>query len=584
MTPRTKLLTGDEAVARGAWEAGVKVAAAYPGTPSTEILENIARYDGIYAEWSPNEKVALEVAGNAAIAGVRALAAMKHVGLNVASDPFMTLAYTGIGRGFVVACADDPGMHSSQNEQDNRAYARFAKVPMFEPGDSDEALRMTKAAFELSEAFDTPVLLRMTTRVCHGKSPVTPGERAEVETKPFVRNPQKYVMIPGHARKRHVIVEERALKLAEVSETSPFNRAIEGTNGIGIITSGIAAQYAREVMPDAGFLILGMTWPLPERMIREFSARYETLYVIEELEPYLEEQIRAMGIAVTGKEKFPRCGELTPDLVRTGLTGTKPAPSRIPKDLPIPMRPPVLCPGCPHRGFFHIVNKNKLHVAGDVGCYTLSVLPPLSAMDTCICMGASISGAIGFAKAFEDQPGKKVVAALGDSTFMHSGLTGLMDTVYNKANVITCVLDNRTTAMTGHQEHPGTGFTIKGEPTHRTDIAEVARALGVKHVYEADPYDLAETDRIMKTCLEAEGPAVIVVKRACALKVRDPGFAKTTVLQDVCKKCGSCLKVGCPAIIKKDDVYLVDRTMCYGCGICRQVCPFGAMVAIDDQG
>ncbi len=457
MVKTRKLLTGNEAIARGAWEAGVKVAAAYPGTPSTEILENIARYDEVYAEWSPNEKVALEVAGNAAIAGVRSIVSMKHVGLNVAADPLMTFSYTGIGRGFVIVCADDPGMHSSQNEQDNRLYAPFAKIPLLEPADSHEALVMVKNAFEISETYDTPVLVILTTRICHGKSPVGLNDREEVQTKEFVRDTAKYVMIPGHARKRHVLVEKRAEKLAELSEKSPFNRIIRGQGKIGIITSGAASQYAREIMPDADFLLLGMTWPVPEKLIREFAASVDRLFVVEELEPYIEDHIRCLGIEVTGKAVFPRCGELSPELVRKGLTGTALSPTKIPQDVSLPVRPPVLCAGCPHRGFFHIIKKNKLYVTGDIGCYTLSVLPPLTSMDTCICMGASISGAIGFTKAFEDQPGKKVVAVLGDSTFMHSGMTGLMDAVYNKSNVITCVLDNRTTAMTGHQDHPGSG-------------------------------------------------------------------------------------------------------------------------------
>jgi indolepyruvate ferredoxin oxidoreductase, alpha subunit len=581
MNATRKLLTGDEAVARGAWEAGVKVAAAYPGTPSTEILENIARYDEIYAEWSPNEKVALEVAGGAAIAGVRAMASMKHVGLNVAADPFMTLSYTGVGSGLVIVCADDPGMHSSQNEQDNRYYATFGKVPMLEPADSQESLEMTREAFRMSEDYDTPVLMIMTTRVCHGKSPVTLGERSVPPVKEFKRDTAKYVMVPAHARRRHVFVEERTLRLKELSEQSPFNRIIPGSKEIGIITSGAASQYAREVMPDASYLLLGMTNPLPENMIRSFAASVKKLYVIEELEPYLEDQIRAMGIKVIGKEVFPRCGELNPELVRKGLLGVEPAPARLPADAVLPMRPPVLCPGCPHRGFFQIVKKNNLFVTGDIGCYTLSVLPPLASMDTCICMGASISGAIGFSKAFEGQPGKRVIAALGDSTFMHSGLTGVLDAVYNKANIVICVLDNRTTAMTGHQEHPGTGFTIKGEPTHRADIAEIVRALGVKHVFEVDPYNLAETDKVLKTCLGIEGPSVIVVKRACALKVRDADFALSVVNQDKCRKCLACLKIGCPAIVRKNDVIMVDKSMCFGCGICRQVCSFGAIEPIE---
>lgn len=582
MTLSKKMMTGDEAVARGAWEAGVKVAAAYPGTPSTEILENLALYDEIYAEWAPNEKVALEVAGSAAIAGVRAIASMKHVGVNVAADPLMTLAYTGINRGLVIVSADDPGMHSSQNEQDNRYYAKFAKIPMFEPADSQEALDMTKEAFRISEEYDTPVFIRMTTRVCHGKSPVAVGERIEVETKEFERNPSKFVMIPAYARKRHVFVEERTLRLAELSEKSQFNRVVKGSKNIGVISSGVASQYAMDVLPDASFLLLGMTFPLPEKLIRSFAASVEKVYIIEELEPYIEEFAKILGIPVTGKDVLPRCGELNPEIIRAGILGEKPAPTKVPEDVPIPMRPPVLCPGCPHRGFFHIVKKNKLFVTGDIGCYTLSVLPPLATMDTCICMGASISGSIGFSKAFQDQPGKKAVAVLGDSTFMHSGLTGLMDVVYNKANVITCILDNRTTAMTGHQEHPGTGFTVKGEETFKVDIAQVARALGVQHVYEVDPYNLDETDKALKECLATTDPCVIVAKRACALKVRDADFALSVIKQDVCRKCGTCLKIGCPAIIKKGDVYLIDRGMCYGCGICRQVCPFNAIEAIEN--
>lgn len=580
MSDDVKLLTGDEAIARGAWEAGVTVAAAYPGTPSTEILENLALYDEVYAEWSPNEKVALEVAGGAAIAGVRAIASMKHVGLNVAADPLMTLAYTGVNRGLVIVSADDPGMHSSQNEQDNRTFAPFAKIPMFEPADSQEALDMARTAFDVSEEYDTPVLIRMTTRVCHGKSPAKIGTRTEIPAKEFERNAQKYVMIPAHAKRRRVAVGERLERLAEYAEMSPFNRIVRGSGEIAVITSGIASRYAMEVAPDADFLILGMTHPLPEKMIRAFASTAKKLYVLEELEPYLENRIRALGIEVTGKAAFPDRGELTPELVRGGLFDVRPEPIRVPAEVSLPTRPPVLCPGCPHRGFFHVAGGTRAYVTGDIGCYTLGALPPLTSIDTCICMGASISGGSGFARAAEKQ-GRRVIAVLGDSTFMHSGITGLMNAVYNKAKLVTCVLDNRTTAMTGHQDHPGTGFTVKGDPTYSVRIADVAQAVGVKHIHEVDPYDLRETGRVLKECLALDEPSVIVAKRACALKCRDADFALSVVDQEQCRKCKACLKIGCPAIVRRGEVIMVDKSLCFGCGICRQVCPFGAIVAAE---
>lgn len=581
-------MTGDEAIARGAWEAGVKVAAAYPGTPATEILENLARYDEIYAEWSPNEKVAVEVAGNAAIAGVRAIASMKHVGLNVAADPLMTLSYTGIGRGFVIVSADDPGMHSSQNEQDNRYYAQFAKIPMLEPANSQEALEMVRDAFTLSEEYDTPVLIRVTTRVCHGKSPVTPGERIEQETKAFSRNTAKYVMIPGHARKRHVVVEERTLRLRELSEKSPYNRIIKGTGETGIITSGVASQYAMEVAPEADFLLLGMTNPIPSELIRKFAATVRKVYIIEELEPYLEDQIRALGIECIGKKVFPRCGELSPEIIRRGLTGKTPETVAIPKDIPIPARPPVLCPGCPHRGFFHIINKNKLFVTGDIGCYTLSVLPPLTSMDTCICMGASITGAIGFSKAFRDQPGKKAVAVLGDSTFLHSGLTGLMDTVYNKANVVTCVLDNRTTAMTGHQEHPGTGRNFNGEAP-KLSVRAALEGLGVTNIREVGAYKQAELTGMVREALDEPGFKVIIARHPCMLKFTRNARRKAgsswkaryvRVDQSLCTKIHECVeRFGCPSFqLREGGVVEINRDLCIGDGSCRQTCPSVALV------
>ena len=571
------MMSGNEAIARGAWEAGVKVAAAYPGTPSTEIMENVALYDDIYSEWSPNEKVALEVVSGASIGGVRALAAMKHVGLNVAADPLMTLAYTGVNGGLVIISADDPGMHSSQNEQDNRNYAAFARIPLLQPSNSQEALDMTKAAFDISEQYDTPVLVIPTTRICHGKSPVTLSDRVDVPNKPYERTPRKYVMVPANGRRRHAVVDQRESKLLELSEATELNREIEGSGDIGIITSGVASQYALEIMPNAHYLLLGMPWPLPEQKIRKFAAKVKKLIVIEELEPFLEDRIRAMGIEVTGKALFPRLGELNPELVRKGLTGVEPTPSPVPKDVTIPMRPPVLCAGCPHRGLFSILRKHKFIISGDIGCYTLGALPPLSSMDTCICMGASVSGAVGFAKAMETGDGRKVVGVLGDSTFLHSGITGLLDIVYNKANVIICILDNRITAMTGHQENPATGKTIKGEPTVAVDFEKLARALGINHVYMVDPFNLEETDAAFKACKELDEPSVVVARRECALIRRKPGFAISIVNQDICTKCGSCLKIGCPAIIKRDDIIMVDKVMCYGCGVCRQVCPFDAI-------
>ncbi len=573
------LMTGNEAIARGAFEAGVRFAAAYPGTPSTEILENIARYAEIDAQWSCNEKVALEVGLGAALAGSRVLVAMKHVGVNVAADPLMTLSYTGINGGLVLVAADDPGMHSSQNEQDSRHYARLGKVPMLEPSDSQEAKDMVAAALDLSEEFDTPVMLKSSTRISHAQSLVALGDRRDVPVKPYVKDAKKYVMIPAFGRLRHVVVEERMARLRELADRSPLNRIEWRDRSVGVICAGICYQYVREALPEASVLKIGMCYPLPAGLIKEFAAGTEKLYVVEELDPFMEEQIKAMGIAVRGKELFPLVGEISPNMVAEkiagrALSGRLEVPGH--SDEPIPMRPPVLCPGCAHRGVFYILRKLKLVASGDIGCYTLGCLPPLEGMDTCICMGASISGALGLEKGNPDLKGK-VVGVIGDSTFFHSGLTGIADIVYNRGTVLTMVLDNRITAMTGHQHHPGSGKTLKGDPTVAIDIGEVCRALGVKRVSEVDPYDLAALEKAIRTEVSAGEPSVLVVRRPCALLDKS---AKGIYYIDTgkCIDCGLCMKLGCPAISRGDEAMAVDAVLCTGCGVCVQVCKKEAIV------
>ncbi|MDF2523723.1 MAG: indolepyruvate ferredoxin oxidoreductase, alpha subunit, partial [Clostridiales bacterium] len=484
-----KLMLGNEAVARGAYEAGVTVAAAYPGTPSTEITENIAKYDGIYSEWSPNEKVALEVSVGASIAGARSICSMKHVGLNVAADPLFTVSYTGVNGGLVIMVADDPGMHSSQNEQDSRFYARASKVPMLEPSDSQDCLDYVKMAFSISEKFDTPIIVRLSTRIAHSQSIVELGEKVDFELKDYVKDFNKYVMMPGMARKRHVEVEKRMAQLKEFSNTDGINRIEWGSKEVGIITSGVAYQYAKEVFADASFLKIGMVHPLPDKLIEEFSKEVKVLYVIEELEPFIEEHIKSLGIKVIGKELLPVMGELSAQLINEKLRGVK--TETITKiNETIPVRPPVMCPGCPHRGTFYVLKKLKLNVSGDIGCYTLGALPPTESIDTCICMGASIGVAHGMEKARGKDFAKKTVAILGDSTFMHSGITGLIDVVYNKGNSTVIILDNSITGMTGHQQNPTTGFTIKGEPTKQVDLVKLAQAVGIERVRVADPFDI----------------------------------------------------------------------------------------------
>ncbi|SHJ12114.1 indolepyruvate ferredoxin oxidoreductase subunit alpha [Lutispora thermophila] len=575
-----RLMSGNEAIARGAYEAGVTVAAAYPGTPSTEILENIIEYkDCIYSEWAPNEKVAAEVAIGASIGGARSLAAMKHVGVNVAADPIFTYAYLGVNGGFVLVSADDPSMHSSQNEQDNRYYAKFAKMAMVEPSDSQECKDFLKEAYRVSEKYDTPILFRVTTRICHSKSIVELGEREDVEVKPYVKNIPKYVAAPANAKLAHARVEKRLLELEEYSNQSPLNRIEYNNKKIGIISSGIAYQYAKEVFgEDASYLKLGFTYPLPMKLIKEFSENVEELYVIEELEPYIEEQIKAAGIKCIGKEVIPKLYELNPEIIAKAILGKTYESKTL--DVEVVPRPPVLCPGCPHRGFFYTMSKKKNRViTGDIGCYTLGANQPLEAMDTCICMGAGFSAGMGISKAFEVSGKKdKVFGVVGDSTFFHSGITGAIDIVYNKGNMVPVVLDNRITGMTGHQENPGTGRTLMGEPTTEIDVVEVLKAIGYKTVKVVDPCDLKAMENTVKEAEEATEPYAIVTKRPCVLIKGLPAPKnKCIVDRDKCKKCRMCLKVGCPAVFFKDGKSYIEQSMCVGCEVCMQVCKFDAI-------
>lgn len=581
-----EILSGNEAIARGAYEAGVRVASAYPGTPSTEILENIVSYKGIDASWASNEKVALEVAIGASIGGGRALAAMKHVGVNVAADPLFTLSYTGVKGGLVLVTADDPELHSSQNEQDNRNYAKFAKIPMLEPADSQECLDFTKLAFEISEKFDTPVLLRTTTRISHSKSvtetsePLSGLPEAKLE-----RNASKYVMLPSNAKIRHGIVEQRLENLKKFAETIGINRMEIGDTSIGIITSGISYQYVRDVLPEASVLKLGMVYPLPERMIREFAGKVRKLYVVEELDPFIEEQVRCFGLEVTGKDILPICGELTPTKIRKSFSLENPVLEEME---PLPPRPPNMCPGCPHRGVFFALNKLGAFVSGDIGCYTLGFMPPLSSMDTCICMGASIGNATGISKVITPDERKKVVAVIGDSTFLHSGMTGLLDMVSNKVAATVIILDNRITAMTGRQENPASGYTLMGEETCQVDFPSLVRALGVQHVRSIDPYNIEETNQAINEEMNRPEPSVIITKRPCVL-IKRPGVFKrgepVMVDPESCKGCKVCVKLGCPAIVwktgsdGKGKAY-VEPLLCSGCDVCAQLCKFMAIKAV----
>ena len=583
-----KLLSGNEAVARGFYEYGGHVAVAYPGTPSTEILENMVQYkDALYAQWSPNEKVAIEVGIGASFGGARTLVAMKHVGVNVAADPLMTVTFSGIKGGFVLVSADDPGMHSSQNEQDNRHYAKFAKMPLLEPSDSQEAKEFVGKALEISEKFDTPVLLRLTTRISHTKTLVELGEREEHnELLGFEKNPSKYVMVPANARKRHVVVEERYKKLKEYAENSELNRIEYNDKKIGIITNGIAYQYVKEAFPNASVLKMGMAYPMPINKVKEFAKNVEKLYVVEELEPFMEEMIKAEGVDVIGKEIFPVCGELTPSIIEDAILGNeaKKVESHF-DEKEIPVRLPVLCPGCPHRGVFYTLNKLKTVVTGDIGCYTLGVQPPLSAMDSTIAMGASIGMNVGLEKALGIDFSRNSVAVIGDSTFMHSGITGLMDAVYNRGTNTIIILDNRITAMTGRQENPGTGKTLFGEETKEIDLEKLCASLGIEHIRTVDSYDLDALKKVLKEEMERPEVSVVITKRPCML-IRGYKYdiKKYVVDADKCINCGKCLQVGCPAVIKNEDETkaIIVEELCTGCSVCAQVCPTDAIQLVKE--
>jgi len=586
-----KLLTGDEAIARGAYEAGVRHASAYPGTPSTEILENIAKYEEIYAEWAPNEKVAMESAIGASMAGARSMASMKHVGVNVAADPLMTFAYMGVNGGAVIVTADEPGMFSSQNEQDNRNYAKMGKFPMFEPADSQECLDMMKAAFDMSEEYNVIFMIRMVTRVCHSKSLVECGERKEAPVKEWKPDPMKYVALPAHSRILRVQIEERTKKLAEYSEKSPFNFAEYNGNKVGVIASGASYYYAKEVFgEDASYLKLGFTNPLPAGLIEEFCGKMDKVYIIEEDDPYIEEFCKTLGLEVHGKDTFPPYGEMTPDVLRKSLTGeTLPEVSY--DHSKVIRRPPSLCAGCPHRGLFYRLGKRKdIMISGDIGCYTLAAGAPYNAMNSTVCMGASISVGHGAQQVFNRAGVKrKVVTVLGDSTFFHTGVESLINTVYNNSNTINIILDNRITGMTGHQQNPGTGFTVKMEPAHAINIEELVRAIGIKHVKVIDPNDLKAVDEALDAFMDLDEPSVIITRWPCVLKKFSdadlsewPGLfrSKDFVQEDKCIGCKKCQQTGCPALLfdKEKKKVHIDRANCVGCDVCVQVCPTKAIV------
>ena len=571
-----KLMLGNEAVARGLYEAGCKVVSSYPGTPSTEITEYAAKYDEVYCEWAPNEKVGLEVAFGAALAGKRSASCMKHVGLNVAADPLFTMSYTGVGAGLVICVADDPGMHSSQNEQDSRHYAEAAKLPMLEPSDSVEAKEFAKAAFTLSEQFDTPVLLRMCTRIAHSQCSVELEAPAELEEKEYVKTPTKYIMAPANAIRRHPIVEQRQAKLTEYAESCPLNKVeYADDSSIGIITSGTSYQYVKEVFGDSvSVLKLGLVNPLPKKLILDFAKKVKRLVVIEELDPFIENHCKSLGLFPDGKNIFPICGEFSQGLIAKVMGKSE-------KDFtatePVPVRPPVMCAGCPHRGLFYVLAKKKITVLGDIGCYTLGSAAPLSAIDSVLCMGASVSGVHGFNKALGEKSEGKTVAVIGDSTFMHSGMTGLANIAYNGTNSTVIIVDNSITGMTGHQQNPTTGYNIKGDPATKIDLEALCHALGINRVKVVDPYDLGATEAVIMEELAADEPSVIISRRPCALLKYVKAKPSLAVDSEKCRSCKMCMKIGCPAISMKDGKAHIDSTLCVGCGVCKQMCAFNAI-------
>lgn len=581
------LLLGNEAIALGAYHAGALFGSGYPGTPSTEILENFSKFPDVVAEWAPNEKCAYEASYGASITGARSIVTMKHVGLNVAADPFVTSVYSGVNAGLVLIVADDPGMHSSQNEQDSRYYARLAKAPCFEPSDPDEAYRMIREAFNVSEKFDTPVMFRSLTRVSHSTGVVYPKEPEKRSVGGYCKNTEKYVMVPAHARKRKKIVLERLKALKEYSEKTEFNFIEKGKSEIGIIASGPSYLYAKEAYPEASFLKLGFTYPLPEKLIFEFSKMVERILVIEEVDPVLEVELKALGLKVHGKDVIPEEGELSPEIVAQGVKELLKEKSyyQIPwepgKELTdLPIRMPVLCPGCGHRNLFFVLKKLRAPVMGDIGCYTLSVNPPLESLDTCTCMGAGIGEAHGYARVRSTEQEKKPVAVIGDSTFVHSGITGIINAAYNKSDILVIILDNRTTAMTGHQPHPGTGKTIKNEETFELDFEKLAQVCGATYTAVVDPYDLRETERVLKEAYSVKGLSVVIARRPCVL------YEKTTfwiyrIDTEKCTGCGLCLMLGCPAIQKEDKKVKIDEALCTGCGACFYVCRFNAIFKVE---
>ena len=577
-----KIMLGNEAIARGAYEAGVKVSAAYPGTPSTEISENIVAYDEIYAEWSPNEKVATEVAIGASMSGVRAMASMKHVGLNVAADPLYTASYIGANGGLMIVVADDPGLYSSQNEQDTRAVARAALIPVIEPSDSQEAKDFVAEAMRISEEYDTPVIMRTTTRLGHSQGVVELKERVVPEDKPYERDPGKNVMMPGNAIKRHLFVEDRMNRLEADGSDFAINKAEYKDTSIGFITSGIPYQYVKEVFPEASVLKLGLVYPLPKKLIEEFASKVDKLYIVEELEPVIEEQVRAWGIDCYGKDIFTKQGEYSANLLREVILGEK---AEIKPYDGLPARPPILCPGCPHRSTFTVLKKLKLHAAGDIGCYTLGAVPPLSVIDTTLCMGSSISTLHGMEKAKGRDYIKNWVAVIGDSTFMHTGINSLMNMVYNQGTGTVIIMDNSTTGMTGHQDHAATGKTLKGEVVPAINIYELCKSLGIKNVTKADVFDLESFEKIVKEEVAKDEVSVIIACGPCAL-LKGMKFPNVCVPNsEKCKKCGACLKPGCPALTKNEDGTIsIDETMCNGCGLCMRTCPFGAIDSVEREG